>query len=106
MDTPTPDAARPPRTQRLLDAYWRRNLWIMFALLTCWGLVSLGAGVLWADALNRWRLPGTAYPLGFWFAQQGSILGFLAIIFIYAVLMNRLDRSYHEKVTREKEPRS
>jgi putative solute:sodium symporter small subunit len=99
MDSNTALKDRAPApSERLLDAYWRRNKWIMLVLLALWAAVSLGCGVLWADTLNQWRLPGTAYPLGFWFAQQGSIVGFVCIIFVYAVLMNRLDRAYHAKI--------
>ena len=75
-------------------AYWRRNLRYVAILLTIWFLVSFGAGILFADALNRFRIPGTGFPLGFWFAQQGSIYVFVILIFVYVVLMNRLDREF------------
>ena len=75
-------------------AYWRRNLRYLATLLTVWALVSFGAGIIWADALNRVRIPGTGFPLGFWFAQQGAIYTFLLLIAVYVVLMNRLDRAY------------
>ena len=81
----------------ILKSYWRRNLKLMGILLIIWATVSLGCGVLWADILNQWHLPGTGYPLGFWFAQQGSILVFVLLILIYAILMNRLDRIHHEE---------
>ncbi|HSJ13338.1 MAG TPA: DUF4212 domain-containing protein [Longimicrobiales bacterium] len=75
-------------------AYWRANLRILAVLLAIWFAVSYGAGILFADALNRIRIPGTGFPLGFWFAQQGSIFVFVVLIFVYVVLMNRLDRRY------------
>jgi putative solute:sodium symporter small subunit len=59
-----------------------------------WFLVSYGFGILWADTLNAVRIPGTGFPLGFWFAQQGSIYVFVVLIFIYVALMNRLDREH------------
>ena len=74
--------------------YWRRNLLYVAILLTVWFVVSLGCGVLFADALDKYHLPGTGFPLGFWFAQQGSIYIFVALIFVYVWLMNRLDRKY------------
>ena len=64
----------------------------MSLLLFCWFFFSLGCGVLWADFLNQWTIPGTGFKLGFWFAQQGSILTFVIIVFIYAHLMNRVDK--------------
>jgi putative solute:sodium symporter small subunit len=75
-------------------AYWRRNLRYLAVLLTIWFAVSYGAGILFADVLNRVRIPGTGFPLGFWFAQQGSIYVFVVLIFVYVALMNRLDREF------------
>ena len=65
----------------------------MAVLLLIWAAAGLGAGVLFADTLNAFYLGG--YPLGFWFAQQGSIFTFVILIFIYAVLLNRLDKEHH-----------
>jgi len=75
--------------------YWRANLKIVGGLLTIWALVSYGASILFVDVLNTITIPGTGFPLGFWFAQQGSIYVFVIIIAVYAVLMNRLDRKYN-----------
>ncbi len=76
------------------DRYWVRNLRILFALLGVWWLVSFGAGILWVDSLDSITIPGTGFKLGFWFAQQGSIYVFVALIFIYSWLMNRLDKEF------------
>lgn len=73
-------------------AYWRRNLRYLAALLAVWFLVSYGCGILLVDQLNRVRIGG--FKLGFWFAQQGSIYVFVALIVVYVRLMNRLDREY------------
>lgn len=72
--------------------YWRKNLTWLSILLSVWFLVSYGCGILWADWLDQFRIPGTGFKLGFWFAQQGSIYVFLVLIAIYVVVMNRLDR--------------
>jgi putative solute:sodium symporter small subunit len=79
--------------------YWRRNLRLLAVLLAVWFAVSYGAGILFAGALNQVRVPGTGFPLGFWFAQQGSIYVFVALIFVYVWRMNRLDREHdvHEE---------
>jgi putative solute:sodium symporter small subunit len=74
--------------------YWRRNLRYLALLLTIWFAVSYGAGIMFVDALNTIRIPGTGFPLGFWFAQQGSIYVFVILIFVYVFLMNRLDREF------------
>ncbi len=70
----------------------------MLVLLVAWAAVSLVAGVLLADTLNQWNLPGTGYPLGFWFAQQGSVVCFVFIILVYAIVMNRIDAAYIRKI--------
>ena len=75
-------------------AYWRRNVRYVALLLGIWFVVSFGFGVLLVEPLNEIRLPGTGFKLGFWFAQQGSIYTFVALIFVYVVLMNRLDAEF------------
>ncbi len=74
------------------SAYWRHNLRYLLVLLSIWFGVSYGAGILFVDALDRTRIGG--FKLGFWFAQQGSILVFVALIVAYVILMNRLDRKF------------
>ena len=74
--------------------YWRRNIRYLGILLAIWFLVSYGCGILFAGALNALTLPGTNYPLGFWFAQQGSIYIFIALIVFYVVRMKHLERKY------------
>lgn len=73
-------------------AYWRANLRYLAILLSIWFIVSYGAGLLFAEALNSIKFMG--FPLGFWFAQQGSIYVFIILIAVYMVLMNSLDRKY------------
>ncbi len=89
---------RKKRLQAALDRYWMSNLRIMAALLVLWAVPSFGCGILLADWLNRFRLPFTGFPLGFWFAQQGSIVIFVLCILIYCLAMNRLDRRHHEEL--------
>jgi putative solute:sodium symporter small subunit len=73
-------------------AYWRRNLGYLLSLLAVWFTVSYGCGILLVDQLDRVRVGG--FRLGFWFAQQGSIVTFVLLIFVYVALMNRLDRRF------------
>ena len=85
-----------PGVQDSLRRYWRSNMKIMAVLLVVWAACGLGCGVLFADALNQFSLGG--YPLGFWFAQQGSIIVFVVLILIYALLLNRLDAKHHAEI--------
>ena len=73
-------------------AYWRANLTLMGVLLAIWFTVSFGFGILLRPVLDQVSIGGA--PLGFWFAQQGSIFVFVALIFYYAHAMNRLEKKY------------
>jgi len=75
-----------------LKKYWKRNLLYLTILLSIWFIISYGCGIIFVDELNQIRIGG--FKLGFWFAQQGAIYGFIVIIFIYTSLMNRLDKKY------------
>ncbi|GAA6165082.1 DUF4212 domain-containing protein [Pelagimonas sp. KU-00592-HH] len=72
--------------------YWKANIRIIQISLVIWALVSFGFGILLRPALSGIAVGGT--DLGFWFAQQGSILVFLALIFFYAWRMNKLDAEH------------
>lgn len=77
-------------TQR--QDYWRRNLRLMAVLLTIWAAVSFGAGILFVDVLNQVSFIGV--PLGFWMAQQGSIIVFVLLIAVYVWRMDKLDKEF------------
>jgi putative solute:sodium symporter small subunit len=87
----TEEAAVSKQGQRARD-YWRANLRIMGVLLSVWFITSFGFGILLVDWLNQIDFFG--FPLGFWWAQQGSVYVFIALIFVYAAAMRRLDRRY------------
>jgi len=80
----------PPPSQAA--EYWRANIRLMAILLVIWFAVSFGAGILFVDALNQ--IPLFGFKLGFFFAQQGAIYVFVALIFFYAWRMNRLERAF------------
>ncbi len=75
-----------------MKEYWKKNLRYLTILLTIWFLVSFGFGILFVDTLDTIRIGG--FKLGFWFAQQGSIYVFVALIFVYVKWMNDLDKEY------------
>ena len=72
--------------------YWKANVRIIAICLIIWAFVSFGLGIVFRPLISWIPIGGT--DLGFWFAQQGSILTFIALIFYYTWYMNRLDREY------------
>ena len=74
-------------------SHWRDNLRLVGLCLAIWFTVSFGFGILGVDLLNRIQVGG--FPLGFWFAQQGSIYVFVVLIFFYAWRMTKLDKKYN-----------
>jgi putative solute:sodium symporter small subunit len=84
-------------TREKQAAYWKENLTYIVVLLGIWFLVSYVFGILMADTLDKTKIAG--FPLGFWFANQGSEVIFVILIAVYVWLMNRLDVKYdvHEQ---------
>ena len=74
------------------SGYWRANLRLIKASLVIWALVSYGFGILLRPLLSGIRVGGT--DISFWFAQQGALIVFIALIFFYAWRMNKLDKQY------------
>ncbi len=79
-----------------IDQYWKKNIQTVSILLVFWFLASFGFGIIFANNLDEISFFG--FKLGFWFAQQGSILIFVAIIFIYIRSMKKLDQEFKEDI--------
>jgi putative solute:sodium symporter small subunit len=90
------DGERERRIAEIRRAFWRSNVLTVVVLLCVWAAVGPGCGVLFADVLNEHRFLG--FRLGFWFAQQGSIVVFVMLILGYAVRMTVLDRRMHDAI--------
>jgi putative solute:sodium symporter small subunit len=74
------------------QAYWLANKALIRTLLLIWAITSIGFSILLVQPLNSFKFGNL--PFGFWMAQQGSIYIFVALIFIYAIQMDKLDRKY------------
>ena len=72
--------------------YWKANVRLITGSLIIWAFVSYGCAILFRPLLSGITIGGT--DIGFWFAQQGSILTFIVLIFFYAWRMNRLDQKF------------
>lgn len=91
MSTPTEDSIAEPASH---SSYWSKSLRIVYFVFSVWLFVSLGCGILFRELLDS-SLPHVGgAPFGFWMAQQGSIIAFLLLLFLYRFLMNRLDKQY------------
>lgn len=75
------------------NEYWKANIRLILTLLVIWFVVSFGAGIMFVDQLDAIKIAG--YPLGFWFAEQGSIYVFVLLIVVYTVKMNQLDKKFN-----------
>lgn len=73
-------------------AYWKKNLRYLIILLTIWFVVGILCSIVFVEPLNTIKIGG--FPLGFWFAMQGSMITFVILIFVYVRLMNKLDKEY------------
>lgn len=80
------------KKEKKASTYWSATLKLLGIILAIWAFVSFGASIVFVDFLNRFYLGG--YPLGFWFSQQGSIYIFIALIFIYVYLIEKIDKKY------------
>lgn len=74
------------------NAYWSANVRVILISMAVWFACSFGMGILLRPALSGIMVGGA--DLGFWMAQNGSIYVFLVLIFVYARVMNRLDREH------------
>lgn len=94
MDKPDKRGSEPFSEEQspMRKAYWRANIRLLATLLSIWFAASFGAGILFRDFLDQFSIGG--YPLGFWFAQQGAVYVFLALILVYVVAMHRIERKF------------
>jgi len=91
------------KKENMAKSYWSATLRLLGIILTIWAIVSFGASIIFVDFLNQFYLGG--YPLGFWFAQQGSIYIFIILIFVYVYIIGKIDKKYdvHEEEEAKKE---
>lgn len=89
-------SVRGGEVDRAIQEYWRRNIRLKTILLVIWALVSVVASIFLVVPLNEVSIGG--FPLGFWMAQQGSIIVFVILIFVFAKKMDRYDAELEEEI--------
>ncbi|MEM9007126.1 MAG: DUF4212 domain-containing protein [Cyanobacteria bacterium P01_F01_bin.86] len=77
------------------QSYWQANITLIRHLLIIWAFISFGTAIALAKVLNQFELG--RLPFGFWMAQQGTLLIFVGLIFVYAFKMKNLDRIHDSK---------
>lgn len=75
-----------------MHEYWKKNKILIAILLAIWAIVSYGFAIFGAKALYGIKIG--SLPMSFWWAQQGSMFVFVILIFVYAKVMDSLDRKY------------
>jgi putative solute:sodium symporter small subunit len=71
--------------------YWHKNLVVTAILLFIWFVTTFV--VSWySRELNEFTFIG--FPLGFYMSAQGSLIIYVALIWIYQHYMNKLDIEY------------
>lgn len=91
---PPPEQSKTDRSRTTESTYWSKSLRVVTGILSVWAFISLGCGVLFRDWLDAAMPNVGGAPFGFWMAQQGSIIGFLILLFVYMLAMNRMDRQH------------
>lgn len=84
--------SRDPRDEGWKEEYWRRNVRLVASLLAVWAFVAYVLGILLVEPLNNFFVGG--FPLGFWIAQQGSIVVFVLLILVYVLRIDKLDDEF------------
>lgn len=73
------------------EAHWRRTTNLMLINLGLW--LFFGYIVhMFVNVLNKVTILG--FPLGFYMAAQGSLIAFVAILFVFARQQDRIDREH------------
>ena len=73
------------------ERYWRATSKLMWTALVIWALFSFVVHIF-VVPLNSFVYFG--FPLGFWFAAQGSLIVFVGLLFVFAAVQNAIDRYY------------
>lgn len=86
------DSEKPSSIPGNAKNYWYANLKVVGVLLAIWFVAGYVLSIFLVDRLNEFHIGQLGF--GFWFAQQGSILVFVVLVLVYALLMDYLDRRY------------
>ena len=78
-------------TREQRDAYWRKTSRLMWIIMFLWVLFSFIIPAF-AVQLNQIKIFG--FPLGFYFAAQGSLISYVVVCFWNASAQNKIDQEF------------
>ncbi|HZF74997.1 MAG TPA: DUF4212 domain-containing protein [Acetobacteraceae bacterium] len=84
-------ASAPAVDKAVGAAYWKKTSGLMWTVLAIWFVAGFGIH-FFATVLNPIHILG--FPLGFWFAAQGSLVIFVVGLFWFAKRQNEIDEEF------------
>ncbi len=73
------------------EGHWGKTSRLMWIALAIWALFSFVIH-FFVNSLNTITIFG--FPLGFWFAAQGSLIVFVVLLFWFAKAQDNIDRDH------------
>ena len=73
------------------DAYWKRTSRLMWIIMGWWVLFSF---IIPAFAVQLNQIVIAGFPLGFYFAAQGSLISYVVLCFWNASAQNKIDEEF------------
>jgi putative solute:sodium symporter small subunit len=75
------------------EVHWMRTRNLMLAHLAVWFFFGFIIH-MFVNQLNTVNVPILGFPLGFYMAAQGSLVVFVAMLFIFARQQDKIDRQH------------
>jgi putative solute:sodium symporter small subunit len=73
------------------EGHWGKTSGLMWTALAIWAFFSFVIH-FFVNSLNSITILG--FPLGFWFAAQGSLIVFVVLLFWFAKRQDQIDRDH------------
>ncbi len=73
------------------DAYWKKTSRLMWTIMALWFFFSF---IIPAFAVQLNSIVIAGFPLGFYFAAQGSLISYVVLCFWNASAQNKIDQEF------------
>lgn len=84
-------STEPPIDAAVAQAYWKKTSGLMWTVLIIWFVAGFAVHIF-APSLNKIHVFG--FPLGFYFAAQGSLIIFVVGLYWFARRQNQIDEEF------------